>query len=65
MAGHRAQQRAEWFVTRELDLIRFDRGDLLAAQRVTQHTQFPIGDLRSTTDALLDTKQHLDNHQRG
>ena len=41
-----------------------DGRGLLSAQRVADRPQGHIGDLRPAPDALLDTEQHLDHHQR-
>ena len=65
VARYRVAQPADWFGENAFDLAGLDRGDLLAAKRVTQHTQVHVGDLRATPDALLDTEEHLDDHQRG
>jgi hypothetical protein len=65
MPSQRAQQRTKGLVATDLDFVGGDRGDLLAAQRVTQHAQIHIGDLRPAADALLDAEQHLHHDQRG
>jgi hypothetical protein len=58
--GQRGEQHPNRFVADDLTVL--DRADLLAAQRVAEHPQTLLGDLRSATDALLDAEQHLHDH---